>query len=87
MSTIRGELREEALAKQRGTITTQYARTLASWWHGGQWSPLYSFTSTGRVDDYAALLDEIDECLSIAEPDDVPDLQALKEYVIRWEIP
>ena len=29
------------------TITKQRAQEIASWWHGGQWSALYSFTSTG----------------------------------------
>ena len=29
------------------TISKQRAQEIASWWHGGQWSALYSFCSTG----------------------------------------
>ncbi len=35
------------------------ARDLAYSWHGGQWSPLYAFASSGIVLDREALLAEI----------------------------
>ena len=43
------------------------AKTLASNWHGGQWSPLYSFASTGQIVNKDALLAEISQCLAIAQ--------------------
>lgn len=35
------------------------AADLASYWHGGQWSELYSFASTGSVQDAGRCLREI----------------------------
>ena len=35
------------------------ARDLAYSWHGGMWSPLYAFASSGIVEDRDALLAEI----------------------------
>lgn len=60
-------------------ITDEEARTIASWWHGGQSSPLYSFVSTGRIFDLAH---DIDRCLTEAHnPQDQEDLRRLTEYV------
>lgn len=30
-------------------ISTQSAKMIASWWHGGQWTRAYSIASTGQV--------------------------------------
>ncbi len=40
-------------------------RELASQWHGGQWSALYSFASTGTIQP--SLASEIVECFGMAE--------------------
>lgn len=42
-------------------IDTEYRR-LASEWHGGQWSPMYAYASTGSVT--RGLCAEIRHCLS-----------------------
>lgn len=62
--------------------TLNQARTIASSWHGGQWSPLYSFASTGVIHhNISKYLKEIDTCLN----GDITDsqrneLEDLKEY-------
>lgn len=38
-------------------ISTQSARAIASWWHGGQWTRAYSIASTGSVPMDADRLD------------------------------
>lgn len=46
------------------------ARETAYQWHGGQWSPLYSFASTGAIvhseEHREGLIGEIEECQRIA---------------------
>lgn len=54
-------------------------RTIASWWHGGQFTPLYAFTSTGTIVD--GLVEEIESCLKTAAPDDAIELEALLDHV------
>jgi hypothetical protein len=59
----------------------------ASEWHSGQWSALYSYSSTGEVhgeEHQAELLAEIDECLGnspetcAADPERILYIQALE---------
>ena len=40
------------------TISKEKARLLASYWHGGQWSQLYAFTSSGNC-DYIGAINEV----------------------------
>ena len=47
-------------------MTLYQARKLACEWHAGEGTPLYQFASTGQITDPAALVDEIDDCLSCA---------------------
>jgi hypothetical protein len=63
----------------------------ASEWHGGQWSALYSYSSTGEIhgeDHQSDLLSEIEDCQTSAETrDDLTslDLDALEHlrYVVE----
>ena len=48
------------------TITPEKARDLAYSWHGGQYSPLYAFASSGLVEDEPALRREVQDCLGFA---------------------
>ena len=52
-------------------MTHEEARSLAYQWHGGQWSPLYAFASSGLVKEPIALHNEIVSCLG--EEADVPE--------------
>lgn len=52
------------------------ARLIASQWHGGQWSALYAFASTGTI--LEDLIHEIEDDL---ESDNEGHLSALAEYV------
>lgn len=62
------------------------AREIAVWWHGGQWSALYAFCSTGtRRDD---LLAEVRQCLAevkthigLYAEDHLRQLNGLYEYL------
>ncbi|MCC6131419.1 MAG: hypothetical protein IT186_15985 [Acidobacteria bacterium] len=61
-------------------VETAYA------WHGGQWSPLYSFASTGgRIHGEAhrsALVGEITACLRYAEQNQlVEEIENLNELL------
>lgn len=63
---------------------------IAGEWHSGQFSALYSLSSTGRVhgpEHRAELLAEIDSCLSTAvsyaSQEDVGDLDCLR-YDIQY---
>lgn len=82
----------ELVAPTSGTISDAQARTIASQWHGGQASGLYSFTSTGVVDRVvvAEVVAELSAALEAAALDDTNielqdnarDLRALAKYVI-----
>ena len=61
-------------------IDAGIARVIASWWHGGQWSALYSFASSGHIG--TDLIDEIKACAPDS-PDDAAALAALLEWVDR----
>ncbi|MCR4339856.1 MAG: hypothetical protein NUW01_08220 [Gemmatimonadaceae bacterium] len=60
----------------------QNAQRIAYDWHGGQWSPLYSFASTGGIvhsaEHQAGILREID---SIPEAAKDAELAALRAYI------
>lgn len=61
------------------------ARCVAGEWHGGQWSALYAFSSSGTVT--AGLLAEVREAVEIADGDryddrDRAELERLREYVV-----
>lgn len=43
-------------------ITKENAQLIAGWWHAGQWSALYSFSSSGHI-DAPTIADEIRNCL------------------------
>lgn len=60
-------------------ITSGEARRIAGEWHGGQWTPLYRFSSNGRFDNQ----DHRIACLKeIRQVDELtPDLRNLIEYV------
>lgn len=53
------------------------ARVIASRWHGGQASPLYSLASTGSTGDMDSLLSEIERDVEEAG-DDVTEADALR---------
>ncbi len=66
-------------------MTTDHIQT-AYEWHGGQWSPLYSYASTGgkvhSEEHHYALIREIEHCLLHGEataPDGSP--RALRELL------
>jgi hypothetical protein len=64
-------------------IDTSEARFIASECHGGQWSALYAFSSSGYLDPAPALLEAeqtIDECCS---GDDYIKLMELIDYLER----
>lgn len=48
-------------------IQPEKARALAYEWHGGMYSPLYAFASSGLIASHLALLGEIRECERLAE--------------------
>ena len=67
-------------------ITESEARGIASEWHGGQWSPLYSFASSGSLQRGADAIREAEQDLSdlargIGEESEAPRLAALLEYL------
>jgi hypothetical protein len=64
---------------------------VASEWHNGQWSALYSYASTGQVhgeDHKEALLSEIDSCLEsnvvIGDDEDLAELELLRYTIEAW---
>jgi len=67
-------------------IDLTLARRIASEWHGGMWTALYGFASTGVCDHPHMALSEVEECLKImhaegaADCDAYGDLLMLKEY-------
>lgn len=61
-------------------MTHEEARSLAYEWHGGQWSPLYAFASSGLVKEPIALHNEIVSCLGVSDPADRETLKNLLAY-------
>jgi hypothetical protein len=73
---------ERRIGRQAKGISHGQARRLASEWHGGQWSALYSLSSTGAIDVEAAdreIMASLD--LQPEGTDDERDLDALLAYV------
>lgn len=62
-------------------MTDERARQLAYEWHGGMWSPLYAFASSGLVADPIELGKEIARCQCRVSGRDLAELQALEEFV------
>ena len=68
-------------------IDDRTARVIASAWHGGQWSALYSLASSGAVDADAALSELRQDHASAQDDDDMTaddkrrELGALMDYV------
>lgn len=58
------------------------ARLIASEWHGGQWTNLYSFASTGTVRDTKGLVSEIRDCMPYANATERKRLQMLADFVL-----
>jgi len=63
------------------------ARKTAYDWHGGQWSALYAFASSGIVEDVEDLVREIelnikDEPLGVKEKDNNEELEQLRDFVL-----
>ena len=60
---------------------------VAAEWHGGQWSDLYGYSSSGIITDREGLLSEIDSALSLAEDsqevtqEDFLELEFLHDYI------
>lgn len=54
-------------------------RRVASEWHGGQSTPLYTFASSGAV--VGGVAEEIEACLETASPEDRAELKQLLEFV------
>lgn len=59
------------------------ARLIASEWHGGQWTNLYSFASTGTVRDMQGLISEIRDCMRYANATERKRLHMLTRFVLR----
>jgi hypothetical protein len=79
--------------QQGHPISNGQARVIAAAWHGGQWSALYSFSSTGAVlenesdphgrDIVAELSREIDALTDAPEREELEALLAYVENVGR----
>lgn len=64
------------------TISANRARELAYAWHGGQWSELYAFASSGLVENKTALLKDIERCAMLAGTKrDCRDVTSLHRFV------
>jgi hypothetical protein len=66
------------------TIHRNSARVIAYSWHGGQFSPLYAFASTGRVqseEHRRNVLDEIRRDAAGASKTETNKLHKLLEYI------
>jgi len=67
------------------SITLQKARDIASSWHGGMFSALYQFASSGIIvkENYSRYLNEIESDLKFANNQkDKKDLQQLMNFII-----
>ena len=59
--------------------TQKSLREIASEWHGGQWTALYAYSSTGTITP--GLEREIVECLNEAKRRDKKDLRRLYDAI------
>jgi len=77
---------ESEFSGQQNRLDLTQARQLAAEWHSGQWSPLYAFASTGKIEDEEHkknLIREIDENLihSSEEEGGEDELFALSDFI------
>lgn len=64
------------------TIHSNKAREIAYSWHGGQWSPLYAFASSGLIESLVDLDKEIAACEQLAGTrKDSLELAQLRRYI------
>ena len=91
MAVLLGSIK---ITKPRGNvISLDQAKKIASYWHGGQWSPLYSFLSSykrGTRFAWTAAIDEVDLNLKNKNKlltSDIKQLNSLKKFFQykRWE--
>lgn len=73
----------EAASEEERDITDAAARVIASQWHGGQASDLYSFVSTGAISDGVQI--ELARAIAEADEDDRDRLAALSRYLMNRE--
>lgn len=70
-------------------VKAEKARDIAYSWHGGQWTPLYAFASSGLVMDRTALLNEVRDCEYLAQRSqgyteaDLRDLRKLRHFILH----
>lgn len=91
MAVLLGSIK---ISKPRGSvISLDKARQIAYSWHGGQWSPLYSFASSyqyGKRFAWTSAIAEIDDTilsdknLDLRSKKELKDLKKFLEYM-RWE--
>jgi hypothetical protein len=64
-------------------LDSDAARIVAGWWHGGMWSGLYSFSSSGHVSARALseTYADIAKCEKNDQTSDIPALCALAEHL------
>lgn len=63
-------------------IQPEKAREIAYSWHGGQWSPLYAFASSGLIENLQALIAEVRECEPLAKTKrDADNIRALLRFL------
>lgn len=64
-------------------LDSNAARIVAGWWHGGQWSGLYSFSSSGHVSARALseVYADIAKCEKNNQTAEIPALCALAEHL------
>lgn len=93
ITVLTDSLLDDCQAKKR-TITAERARAIASQWHGGQWSALYQFASSGifHVPNTLKYFQELEFDL---EPEfwnakevtrtkkDLKELNSLKKYLLQ----
>ncbi|ETT24270.1 hypothetical protein RAJCM14343_4762 [Rhodococcus aetherivorans] len=73
----------EAASEEERDISDAAARVIASQWHGGQASDLYSFVSTGEISDGIQI--ELAREIADAEEPDRDHLAALSRYLMNRE--
>lgn len=56
-------------------------RQLAGEWHDGQWSALYSFSSTGTITEF--LPKEIRDCFPLANSRELKKLQSFHNAILK----
>jgi len=52
-------------------------------WHGGQASPLYSFASTGRVQDPESMITEIRACMRLVKESGAYSPGEVAQYMLE----